>query len=142
MPYESSDHVDVRHWLGLSLINTNAGVTQDYFSYILGSRGYPYLSFSGGTNSVAFHRVWVKVAIDGTDYYLDPAFKITEPVAGIDLPTAMGFGSNALMTAAGGTVTADSVQSVSEVSLRNKLRDYTTNVLAYIQSNVPNATVA
>src|SRR5437899_8862993 len=53
----------------------------------------------------------------------------------------MCLSSNALLTAAGGTGNSNYIQSLDEPSLRNKLRDYTTNLLAFIQSNYPNATV-
>ena len=53
----------------------------------------------------------------------------------------MGFNSNTLMSTAGGTGNANFIQSLSEVNLRSKLRDYTTNLLAYFQNNYPNASV-
>ncbi|MFN3409055.1 MAG: RHS repeat-associated core domain-containing protein [Limisphaerales bacterium] len=140
MPIDAPDQFDVRHWLGLSLINTNWSATQSYFSYVLGARGYPYLAFpGGGTNKIAFHRVWVKLTVGSTNFYLDPAFKITEPVAGIDLVAATGLSSNTLMSVAGGTATNDYAQNLNELAVRNKLRDYTTNLLAHLQTNYPNA---
>ena len=144
MPLDSPDHRDLRHWLQLSLTDTNWSATVNYFSFLLGTRGYPggaFFPYFGDDNSIAFHRVWVKLAIGGTNYLLDPAFKISEPMTGINLSGAMGLDTNALMTAAGGTGTADYVQSLSESSVRNKLRDYTTNFLGWLQSNAPNASV-
>lgn len=135
-------HRDFKHWLGLSEPNTN-WTNSLLFAYNLNDyRGFP---FTGGfldvPNILVLHRVWVRLTWNDTVYSLDPAFKVYEPITGINLATAMGLDTNALMTAAGGTSTADYVQSLSEVNLRNKLRDYTTNLLSYLQSNYPNATV-
>jgi len=141
MPYESSDHQDLRHWLRLSLPNTNYyGTTSIYLGSLLQARGYPTYFYFGDQTNFAFHRVWVKLTIGGTDYYLDPAFKVSEPITGIDLPSAMQLSTNELMTAAGGMSTSDYVQNLNDTALRNKLCDYTTNLLANVQSNT-NASV-
>jgi RHS repeat-associated protein len=88
-----------------------------------------------------FHRVWVRLTLNSTTYWLDPAFKIHYPLSGINLTTAMGLDTNQLIAVAGGTTNADYVVSLSEANLRTKLRDYTTNFLYYLQTNSPNATV-
>ncbi len=142
MPYENTNHDDLRHWLQLSFPNTNYSATVDYFANLTAIRGYPTFVWFDDNSSIALHRVWVKLTMDATDYYLDPAFKISEPVTGIDLAAAMGLNTNDLVSAAGGTNTADYVQNVNEAAVRNKLRDYTTNFLATLQSNHPNASVA
>ncbi len=141
MPYDSADHNDLHHWLGLTLVNTNWSNTTEYFSWLLGTRGYPFYLDVDQTNTLAFHRVWVTLTIGTNTYYLDPAFKVSEPVTGINLPSAMGLSTNDLLTAAGGTATTDYVQSLNEGALRNKLRDYTTNLVNFIQTNCPNASV-
>ena len=142
MPYESSDHNDIRHWFGLSLTNTDYSTTQLRVGTLLEDRGYPTWFSFADNNSFAFHRVWVTLTVGSNTYFLDPAFKVSEPILSvIDLPTAMGLDTNALMTVASGTATADYVQNLSEAPLRNKLRDYTTNLLTSLQSNYPNASV-
>ncbi|MGH7988880.1 MAG: DUF6531 domain-containing protein, partial [Limisphaerales bacterium] len=55
--------------------------------------------------------------------------------------TATGLSSNAVMTAAGGTDTANYVTNLNEANLRGLLTGYTTNLLNYLQSNAPNASV-
>jgi len=110
-------------------------------------RGYPADAAIWGNNTFAFQRVWVTLTNGATVYYLDPSFKDNEPIPGINLAAAMGFGSsaalsNALMTAAGGTDTGTYVTNMSEASVRGALTGYTTNLLNYIQSNYPNASVA
>src|ERR1051326_8386179 len=144
MPYSSPDHNDLQHWLELTLVNTNWSNTKDYFSYLLGTRGYPsnaFFTFTTDTNTLAFHRVWVTLTTGGTNYYLDPAFKISEPITGIDLDAASQASSNDLWTASAGTENSNYVVNVNETAVRNKLRDYTTNLVWYLQSNCPNASV-
>ena len=80
--------------------------------------------------------------IGGTNYYLDPAFKVSEPITNvINLTSAMGFSSNTLMSAAGGTDTGNYVTNLNEANLRSTLTGYTTNLLNYLQNNYPNASM-
>lgn len=143
MPYSlTNSHRDFMHWIGLSKPDTNWTESLLFTLNLNKYRGFP---FTGGYTNVdnifVFHRVWVLLTLSNTVYFLDPAFKVYEPKAGINLTTAMSLDTNQLMTAAGGTSTADYVQSMSEVNLRSKLRDYTTNFLNYLQINSPNASV-
>jgi RHS repeat-associated protein len=130
VPYEAVDSRDMRRWLGLSLPNTNWTATTDLMGRYFGGRGFPIAYQVTSDHSFVFHRVWVKLPIGGTNYYLDPGFKISEPIKTLTLSTAMGLSTSDLLTAAGGTVTATYVQNLNESSLRNKLRDYTSNLLA------------
>jgi RHS repeat-associated protein len=143
MPYDSPDHRDLHHWLQSSLVNTNWGYTSNYLYYLVQNyRHYPATAAIWGTNVFGFQRVWVTLTNGASVYYLDPAFKVSEPISGINLPTALGFSSNSLMSAAGGTYTPDYVFGLNESGLRSTLTSYTTNLLNYIQSNCPNASVA
>src|ERR1044071_1332826 len=150
IPYDDSySNYDLRHWLGLSLVNTNWSNTTNYLARLFIQRGYPSWDVLApdDNNTFIVQRVWVLLPLGGTNYYLDPSFKITNPVAGIvSLPVAMGtFGpstmSNNLMTVAAGTDTSTYVTNLNEGSLGNTLLGYTTNLLAYIQTNCPNASV-
>ena len=142
IPYDSPDHNDLHHWLEIDLTDTSYYGLEDYFYGLLGARGYPFrVNYENG---VEFHRIWVKAAIGGTNYYLDPAFKVSEPIVGLtNLPSAMGLDTNALLSAvsSGSTSTANYVQNLNEANLRNRLRHCTTNLLAYLQTNCPNASV-
>lgn len=147
VPYDdpSGQNIDLHHWFQLSFFNTNWNYTSNYLFSFFGKRGYP-LAATTGTNTFIFQRVWVTLTNNGTTYYLDPAFKISVPIAGISLPVAMGYAnnataSNALMSAAGGTDTGNYVTNLTESALRNSLTVCTTNLVAYIQSNYPNASV-
>lgn len=143
MPVSSSDHQDLQHWLGLSFSNTNWLNTTNFFSYLVGTRGFPaWQLFSGDTNTIAFHRIWVTLEIGGTNYYLDPAFKVSEPIAGINLSNAMALNTNTLMTAAGGTDTGSAVSGLNEGSLRTSLTACNSNLISYISNNIPNASPA
>ena len=142
LPYDSTNHADLRHLLGLSLTNSNWRITSNYLMGLFLDRGYPTFYFvPGDTNQFLFQRVWVTLTVGSTNYYLDPAFKISEPIAGISLNNALGFSSDALMAAAAGTDTGNYVSNLNEVAIRGTLTGYTTNLLNYIQSNSPNASV-
>ena len=143
MPYDATDgtHNDLHHWLQLTLVNTNWSNTLDYFGYLVGQRGYPTWLDYGDGNTIGIQRVWVKLTIGGTTYYLDPAFKVSEPVTGISLTNATGFSTSGLLSAAGGTDTGNYVTNLGEASIRTTLTGYTTNLLNYLQSNAPNANV-
>lgn len=142
IPYESSDHQDLRHWLQLSLSNTNWSYTSNYLNNLVYYyRGYPARAAIWDTNTFAFQRLWVRLTLNSTNYYLDPSFKVHEAIDGINLQTATGFNSNSLMSAAGGTDTGDSISGMSEAAVRTRLTTYTTNLVNYIQTNCPNASV-
>jgi len=145
MPYDATDgtHNDLHHWLQLTLVNTNWSNTLDYFGSLLGQRGYPNYAYFiyDDNNTIGFQRVWVILTIGGTTYHLDPAFKVSEPVTGISLTNTIGFSTSGLLSAAGGTDTGNYVTNLNEANIRATLTGYTTNLLNYLQSNAPNASV-
>lgn len=144
LPYESADHQDLRHWLQLSLTNTNWNTTSNYLSFLFQNyRHYPTNGTAAiwGANTFGFQRVWVTLTNGATVYYLDPAFKVSEPISGLDLATATGFSSNTLMSVAGGTYNSDYVFGLNEAAVRSNLTSCTTSLLSYIQGNYPNASV-
>ena len=111
MPYDATDgtHNDLHHWLQLTLVNTNWSNTLDYFGYLVGQRGYPTWLDYGDGNTIGIQRVWVKLTIGGTTYYLDPAFKVSEPVTGISLTNATAFSTSGRSSADVGTDTGNHV---------------------------------
>lgn len=152
IPFDNPDgsHRDLHHWFGLSLTNTSWDYTTTYLSVLLSARFFPLRQSVDTSNTFAFQRVWVTLTTGGTNYFLDPAFKVSEPVAGISLPLALGGTitgiSNALWTTAVGTVVGNPssnyyVTNVNESNIRNTLSNYTTVLLSYLQSNYPNASV-
>src|SRR6266705_977640 len=100
VPYESADGQDIKHWFGVTLPNTDLATTFNFLfrffflrSYPLlhdSSSGYDYTILRNFDNSPVFLRVWVVVNLGGTDYYLDPAFKTSTQVSGINLTSATG----------------------------------------------------
>ncbi len=145
LPYDNPDgsQRDLRHWLGLSMDNTNWVTTSAYLNYLFKSlRFYPADAYNFDNNTFAFQRVWVTLPIAGTNYYLDPSFKLCQPISNtINLPSATGFNSNTLMSAAGGTLTNNYISGLNEAALRGTLAGYTSNLLGYLQNNYPNASV-
>ena len=142
IPYASGDHQDLQHWLGLNL-PSDWNSKSNYFGYLLGSRGYgAQFIYSQNNGTFGFQRVWVTLTVGGTNYYLDPSFKVSEPVVGTVLATAMSLNTNTLMTAAGGTDTGYSVSGLTETLLRSALQNCNSNFVTYLSNNLPNATIA
>ena len=145
IPYDATDgtHNDLHHWLGLTQVNTNWVSTTSYLNNLFWNvRGYPtYYPYFGDNNTFMFQRVWVTLVIGTNNYWLDPAFKVTEPIPGINMSSAMSLNTNSLLSAAAGTDAGYYVSGLNEGSVRATLTGYTTNLLNYIQSNVPNSSV-
>ena len=153
LPFDASDgsHRDIHHWFSLNFPNTNWSTTYNYLDGLRTYREYPSGSLVNlANNSVALLHLWVTLTNAGTTYYLDPSFKVSEPIAGISLATAMGSTpnliSNALMTAAAGQDFGCPngnfyVTNLNETALRGVLAGYTTSMIGYLASNFPNASV-
>ncbi len=145
VPYDNPDGSgnDLHHWLNLSLVNTNWQNTSNYlYTLFCKCRGYPtYYFWANDTNDFCFQRVWVTFSAGGTNYCVDPAFKTAQPTNGINLASAMGFTSNVLMGAVGGTDTSRYVSGLTESALRAQMTTYTTNLLYFIRTNCPTDSV-
>jgi RHS repeat-associated protein len=151
IPYDDPNGkgYDLHHWWQLTLNNTVWTNTVNYvWNLAVVERGYPKLYYYTDGNTLEFQRMWVALTLGSTTYQLDPAFKISQPIAtlpGFSLTNTMGGTSatisNALLVAAGGTANGNYAQSLNEAALRNQLTTYTTNLLYYIQTNAPNASI-
>ncbi len=157
IPYDNplTNNYDLHHWWQLTLNNTNWATTTSYIGNLASFRGYPvnggYVDIgvdsadgvNGYTNNFLIQREWVALTVGANKYQLDPAFKVSLPVAGISLTNALGSGSisNTLSSVAGGTATGNYAQNLNEAALRGELTGYTTNLLNYLQNNAPNASV-
>jgi RHS repeat-associated protein len=144
IPYDATNgtHNDLHHWLQLNFSNSNWNNTSNYlFNLFWNTRGYPTVDYLTDGNTFQFQRVWVTMTIGSTTYYLDPAFKVSEPVSGINLYSAIGEPATPLETAAAGTDTGDYVTGLNEAAVRGALNSYTTNFSAYLQNNYPNASM-
>src|SRR5208282_3508770 len=129
--YDSADQDDLHHWLQLGLSNTNWNYTSNYLNTLVYScRGYPATAAIWETNTFAFQRLWVAFTNGGDVYYLDPSFKVSEPITNLfSLTNAMAFTSNALWSAAGGTDGSYFTTGLNETAVRAALTGYTTNLL-------------
>ncbi len=133
--------LDLQHWLEVDPV---AAVMESFFYY----RGTPTTDLSyqtdthgARTGSYFLRRVWVEADIAGGHPWFDPSFKTLTHVAGVNLATASGYDRSALLTSAGGTVSGAAVNGLNETALGNYLRDRTTALLSYIQTNLPNQPV-
>jgi RHS repeat-associated protein len=143
IPFTSStNNQDLQHWWGLDFSNTNWSNTTNFLGYFMGTRGFPVWYTFSDTNTIGFQRVWLKLAIGSATYYLDPAFKVSLPIAGINLSNAMSLNTNTLMATAGGTDAGYAVSGLNESSLRNALQTNNNALLSYLSNNLPNASVA
>ncbi|PWU12227.1 MAG: hypothetical protein C5B50_21880 [Verrucomicrobia bacterium] len=157
IPYDHVDqytnYYDLHHWWQLTLNNTSntwLTATVPYLKNLVLTRGYPTYDYVLDGNTFLIQRLWVVLTNGSAIYNLDPAFKMSEQDTsltdlGFDLTTALGGSpssiSNTLYTAAGGSITANSVSGIDESKVRGQLTHYTTNLLNYLQSNAPNASV-
>lgn len=127
------------NWLGVT-------ASPNAIGWLLGSAGIPATTWTYPDNSLAFvdmDHVWVSVHIGTNDYAFDPSLKTNAYTAGINLPAAMGYNqatflSNAL---AGATSTSSYLQNVNSAGLRSALTGYATNLVNYIRSNFPAASL-
>ncbi|PIU80088.1 MAG: transglutaminase, partial [Nitrospirae bacterium CG06_land_8_20_14_3_00_70_43] len=129
--FGAADQHDLHHWLG---VDANGEV----LSTVLGSAGIPV---DTATNPPRVTRVWVKATIAGIDYLFDPAFKVYQETVGIDVAAAMGYDRTALLTAAGGTAGADSVENLNDPGLRTALTSLSSTLVDNLRAHHPNASM-
>ncbi|MBC7248827.1 MAG: hypothetical protein H5T62_00955 [Anaerolineae bacterium] len=98
----------------------------------------------GVPDGLKITRVWAQAVIGGQTYVFDPAMKEYQDVTGIDLAAATGYDQATFLSRAqsGATVTGDYAQNMNEANIRADLATYSTNLVNYIEDNVPNASVA
>ncbi|HEX3797330.1 MAG TPA: RHS repeat-associated core domain-containing protein [Verrucomicrobiae bacterium] len=150
MPYTNANNLDMAHWLGLSWPSANNYLFWNYLKNVFGSRNYPdyesggnihIIEYNDGTgNTFLFQRVWVRLTISGTDYYLDPAFKISTQVAGIDVTNAMNLNMATVFSAVesgGATISNLYVKNLNYSNLSGQIQTNTSNLLTYL-TNHPN----
>jgi hypothetical protein len=138
-------------FMGLSSPPTTTNICESikYGKAILGTTGGAIVTqtSSCSTNANAVNvstdldHFWVKVAISGTEYIFDPAFKTFQVKPRIDLAAAMSYVPSNFLTSAvaGATTTADYVQNINRANVRNSLTAYSNNLIAYLRQNKPSA---
>ncbi len=99
----------------------------------------------GSLNTITLTHCWVQVDISGTLYVYDPSFKAHTYTTGINLQTATGYVQtdliNAMTTGATIDPNGDFVQNLNHTAMNAQLATYATNLVNYIKSNMPNATM-
>lgn len=115
-------------------------------SGVLSNGGIPNTTYQVGSDwRITLSHIWVKVTIGGTDYVLDPSYKAYTNIAGIDLAEAMDYDQASLLAAAsnGATFGADDlwVKDVNETAVRDEMAGYANNLVDWIKTNNPTATV-
>jgi RHS repeat-associated protein len=113
-------------------------------SNLLGEGFIPNTVIWTGTEyKIRISHCWARVNITGTDYHFDPAMKQYSAIAGINLQTAMGYDRTTFMNRAttGATINANYVKDINRTNVRNDLNTFTANLLSYIQTNNPTASV-
>ncbi len=120
------------HWLGVR----NASVDD-----VLAYGGIPATLLGGGYRLT---RAWAEAEISGQTYVFDPAMKEYTETSGIDLAAASGYDRATFMARAqeGAIVASDLVQYMNEANVRADLATYSLNLVAYIQTHLPDATLA
>lgn len=112
---------------------------------LLGNCGVPNETHWTGTEWVLrLAHCWVEVDISSTDYVFDPAMKAYSIVASsVDLETAMDYDRSSFMTDAttGATVTSDYVEDMNRTNVRANLATMTGNLVEYLKTNAPTATL-
>lgn len=133
-PDTAADGNDLSHWLAcdkslVAWVLTTADITN--------LTGINYTNYTAWT----FDHVWVRAVIGGTTYDLDPSWKTSEVVTGIDFKTISGYSRTQLLSDAGGTTGTDYVLSMNRTAVENRLAQYASTLRTYIKTNLPNSTI-
>ncbi|MEO0510797.1 MAG: RHS repeat-associated core domain-containing protein [Verrucomicrobiota bacterium] len=91
---------------------------------------------------IVWHRVWLRVTINGTAYELDPSFKNYETLNRADLLTAVGYNRSTLLSTAGGNTGTGYVQNLSEANVSTFLANLSGDIVDELRTNYPNLSVA
>jgi hypothetical protein len=130
----------IANWLGVNATTSVVGK-------LLPSAGIPvslYVDGSGALAYVELDHVWVKVAIDGTDYVFDPSFKTYAYSSGMTLAGAMAYDQATFLAnaTAGATVTANYVEDVNTSNIHADLASFGTSLISHIRTTMPDARLA
>ncbi len=100
--------------------------------------GIPVSVVNGGDTLNVDH-FCVDVQISNAWVRLDPAIKVNGGNWPQSISALMGYDYRQLLTAAGGTATADYVQAVNEQAVRGYMTSLSSNFLASLKATMPNA---
>ena len=128
----------VKNWFGTQDEDTITEILND-----AGVGGWVWYPPDLPGEYVVKEHVWVKVNINEIDYLLEPSFKTYEYTNGINLQTAIGYNESTFLSSVltGATVQTDYVKDINKSNLDSKLTTYSSNLISYINTNMPGATV-
>ncbi|MFT7579318.1 MAG: RHS repeat-associated protein [Myxococcota bacterium] len=108
--------------------------------WLLAVAGIP-IEWVGGAFRIT--RVWVRLTLDGADYDLDPAYKAYVRHPSIDVGALLDYDRDALLASVtdGATITDDSVQSLDDDALRQRLTTLSTGLAAALVEAHPNTDI-
>lgn len=134
----------VASWLGCATDQPNSNAASNIFA--LGGVPNTWTTKADGSlDTITLTHCWVQVNIAGTFYVYDPSFKAHTYKTGINLTTASGYSQSDLLTAmqTGATIdpNGDFVQNLNHTAMNAKLATYATNLVNYIKTNIPDATM-
>jgi RHS repeat-associated protein len=98
IPYQSSNGVDIRHWLGLP----NAAYKNVDAENLLLNRGTKPSEAFKNFSDFSLNRIWVQATINNQTVQMDPSFKKYEQVTGMNLAAACGYQQAVAMGQLGG----------------------------------------
>ena len=127
------------NWLGVD-------EEADLVEMVLAYGGVPVAADPSGTYALVT-RVWAAAEIDGQTYWFDPAMKEYEYTEAIDLASVIGYDHDAFMARAlegaeQGWTPSHFIRNMNEANIQEDLAAYTMNLVNYIRSNMPDASVA
>lgn len=138
----------IRDWVGVDTTNVCSvlnlfGGAQIPISSIVATAAGSCPGSTAALYSMKVDHVWVKVNINGTNYFFDPSYKPHTRKTGINLASATGYSAAGFMSSAtsGATITADYVQGINRANARSNLTNYATNLARYLRTNLPAATL-
>lgn len=129
----AADGNDLAHWMAADASSFNFVFPASGITNVTGTN---YGSYQMWT----FDHVWVRAVIGGTAYDLDPSYKTSTLLTGINLKQASGYSREQLLTDAAGTTGTNYVQNMDRPAVESRLGQYASTLRSYIQANLPNAT--
>lgn len=102
--------------------------------------GVPATNSNGGT-AINLDFIGVEAQIGSDWIRLAPSLKTYTSSGMQDLAGMMGYSRSAVLSAAGGTSTSDYVENLNEASLKQKLGQLSSNMLASLRATMPNASM-
>ncbi len=147
VPYESTNAVSMRTWLGIDANSSDIAGVSNQVSQIMTNAGWPLVvpqvvvSGSPPVTNVNFFfpRVTVVFTNNGIGYYLDPSLKAHIRSFATNWQNSIGLNRTNILAAAGGFGSGDAVYGIDAAALSNHLGGLTSDLLQFIRTQHPNS---